>query len=266
VPAPRQYSLLQTVGSKAVTIEQVNSIEVAPVRIVHARLTHPVPGGPEATTNPLGPVPLHLLSKGRYATSTNAKEWLLVHKRTSVKRGGANLQLHVGPHELGSEALPFHCLHQVLLWEATVSSLYCKNAIKTQLVHQPLSSLATAKKAVGDHDPPGTSPWLAQTQGYSCGLSYLVPVLLGGLANLALANFRHQQQARLTAHQRLDLHTILRGFAWLVCHVNLAPASPKDHRLVAAKEVASIPFTLPSIHTGAQQLLDRLVSEKLIIG
>jgi hypothetical protein len=48
--------------------------------------------------------------------------------------------------------------------------------------------------------------------------------------------------------------------------VNLAPASPKDHRLVAAKEVASIPFTLPSLHTGAQQLLDRLVSEKLSIG
>ena len=82
---------------------------------MHARLSHPVPGGPEATTNPLSPVPLHLHSKRRQATSTNTKEGLLVHKRTCVEGGGANLQLHVALHELGSKELAFNRLHQVLL-------------------------------------------------------------------------------------------------------------------------------------------------------
>jgi hypothetical protein len=46
----------------------------------------------------------------------------------------------------------------VLLREATVPSLDCKNAIQAQLVHQPLSSLATAKKAVSDDNAPATRP------------------------------------------------------------------------------------------------------------
>ena len=260
MPAPRKHSLLQTVRTKAVAVEQVNAIEVAPVCIVHARLSHPVPGGPEAATNPLSPVPLHLRSKRRQATSTNAKEGLLVHKRTCVEGGSANLQLHVALHELGSEALALNCLYQVLLREATVSSLDCKNAIQAQLVHQPLSSLATAKKTVGDDNPPSASPRLAKTQGYSCGLSNLVPVLLGRLASLALRDLRYQQQARLAAHQCLYLHAILAWLTWLVSHVNFAPASPKDHGLVAAQEIASVPLALPGLHTSTQQLLDRLVS------
>jgi hypothetical protein len=42
--------------------------------------------------------------------------------------------------------------------------------------------------------------------------------------------------------------------------VNFAPASPKDHGLVAAQEISSVPLALPGLHTSTQQLLDRLVS------
>ncbi len=131
IPAPGQHCLLQAVGPKAITVEQVNPIEIAPVSVMHARLSHLILGGLEGTSNPLCPVPLHLVSKGGYPTRTNQEKRYLVHEGTSKEPSLSHLQLYLGLHELGSVALPLNCFHQVLLGEATVASLDGQDAVQT---------------------------------------------------------------------------------------------------------------------------------------
>lgn len=130
VPAPGKHRLLKAVGAKAVSVEQVNAIEVAPVSVMHARLPHPIPGGPECATHPLGPVPLHLIGKGGHTTRAYQKEGDLVHESTCKEPGLSHLQLYLCLHELCGEALPFYRIHQVSFGKATMASLDGQYAVQ----------------------------------------------------------------------------------------------------------------------------------------
>lgn len=103
MPALNKHHLLDAVASKAATVEQV---KVAPVSVMYARLPHPTPCSREAATNPLSPVPLHLISKGGYTTKPNQKEGDLVHESSWKEPGLAHLQIYLRLHELALKRSP----------------------------------------------------------------------------------------------------------------------------------------------------------------
>ena len=215
---------------------------------MHTRLTHLVLRGDKAATRPLRPVPLYLVSEGGHSARTNQQEGDLVHERPSKEPSRAHLKCDLCPHELLRVTLLPNCLDQVLLRVATVTSLDGQDAEETQLVHQPLRSLAASEKAVSNDDPATSTEGLAKPQCDSSTLSHLIPVLLQHLRSLAFRDLRHKHDTRIAADQRLQLNAILARLPWLVSHVDFAASPPENHRLVAAQEVASIPRVLPLIH------------------
>lgn len=250
---------LQTVLPEAIAVEQINPVKVATVGVMHYWLADLVLRSLEATVCPLTSVPGHLLCIKTGPAAANQEQGDLVHEGPGVKRCLANFQVDFHLHERLGEALAPHFVDQVLLGEAAVTSLDCKDGMEAMLIHQPLGSLARTKKTVGNHNTTTACPRLRQAKRDCCRLPNLVAVCLLRVPDLAFSKLGIDHHTRLTAAARLQLDAVLCGLAWLVYHKYLATTPPENHRLVTAQIIPRVPLVLPTPHASLQQYLEGIV-------